>query len=383
MKTSAWVLYRAGADGLAPDAPGRLRLEEISLPELGEEDVLAEPLCGSWEANMTHALERSPVDIVAARGEDRIVLGNSGLLRVLQTGPAVTGLREGDVCFLAPCGKADRRGYVEQVHAYDSPGTMGVLAKRTVVPAHVLAPLPPGTRHDLRRWAACARYWTAWSNWRLAYGTWRLEALDDESPYVLAWGGGVSLAQCELAQLKDGARAAMVASSPGRLALLESKGIHAIDRSTFRDLQYDEERFRADTTYREVYRAAEQRFLSIVAQFTQGQGASIVIDNIGTPVYRASLKALARGGVLTTCGWKHGMTMKYFRAIACIKRQQYIHTHAANPLEVDSIVAFQERHGWLPEVGTVTPWEHIGELSTAYATGKVDDYFPVFEVNAA
>lgn len=383
MKTPAWVLYRAGTDGSPSDAPGQLRLEEISLPELGERDVLAEPLYGSWEANMTHALERSPVDVVAARGEDRVVLGNSGVVRVLRTGPAATGVREGDVCFLVCGSKVDRRGYVEQIHAYDAPGTMGVLAKRTVVPDRVLTPLPPGSRHDLRRWAACARYWSAWSNWRLAYRTWRLEALEDEVPCVLAWGGGVSLAQCELAQIKDGARAAMVASTPGRLALLRSKGLHAIDRTSFRDLHFDEERFRADAAYRAAYRAAEHLFLGLVESFTQGQGASIVIDNIGTPVYRASLKALARGGVLTTCGWKHGMAMKSYRAIACIQRHQYIHTHAAGLRELDDIVAFQERHGWLPQVATVTPWEQIGELATAYGTGGVDDYFPVFEVSPA
>lgn len=381
MKTEAWVLYRAGKDGLPPGAPGELRLEEIELPALGETDVLAEPLYGCWEANMTHALERIPVDIVAQRQEDRIVPGNAGVVRVLRTGSAVTGLREGDVCFLVCGSKFDDWGYVEKVHGYDGPGTMGVLAKRMVVPGVSLLPVPAGTRHGLDQWSTYARYWTAWSNWKVAYGTWRLQAPPDEVPYVVAWGGGVSLAQLELAQVRDGARSAMVASSPSRLALIESKGIHAIDRSAFPGLEFDATRFAADREYRAAYRAAEGQFLARVDEFTQGRRASVVIDNIGGPVYRASLNALARGGVIATCGWKHGMTLEYLRAIECIQRHQHIHTHACGRQELVDAVAFQEEHGWLPQVDTVTAWEDVAALSQRYADGKEDDYFPVFQVN--
>ncbi|KRV46627.1 hypothetical protein AQ490_12205 [Wenjunlia vitaminophila] len=381
MRAEAWVLYRAGTDGRSPESPGELRLEEVELPELGPLDVLTEPLYGCWEANMTHALERKPIDIVAARGEQRVVLGNCGLLRVLRTGRDVTGLREGDVCFLV-CGNVlDRWGYVKLVHGYDGPGSMGVLAKRTVVPARLLLPVPRGSRHSLVQWATYARYWTAWSNWRLAYGTWRLQVPGDETPYVVAWGGGVGLAQAELAQIKDGARAAVIASSPSRLALIASKGVHPIDRSTFPGLAYDAARFAEDPGYRRAYRASERRFLAEVRAFTGGHGASIVVDNIGGPVYRASLRALDREGVIATCGWKHGMATEYLRAVECIERHQHIHTHAAARWEVDDAVAFQEEHGWLPEVSSVTPWEDVARLSQAYADGKVDDYFPVFEVN--
>lgn len=381
MKAEAWVLYRAGEDGLSSESPGELRKEEVELPDPGPQDVLAEPLYGCWEANMTHALERTPIDVVAARGEHRIVLGNCGLVRVLRTGSEVTGLREGDVCFLV-CGSAfDRYGFVERVHGYDGPGTVGVLAKRIPVPARSLLPVPVDTRHTLPQWATYARYWTAWSNWRLAYGTWRLQTPEDAKPYVLAWGGGVGIAQAELAQIKDGAHAAVIASSPRRLALIESKGIRAIDRSAFTGLAFDAARFTGDAEYRAEYRAAERRFMEEVAAFTSGQGASIVIDNIGGPVYRASLRALAREGVIATCGWKHGMTMEYYRAIECIGRHQHIHTHACGRHEVADAIAFQEQHGWLPEVSEVTPWEDIGRLSQAYADGKVEDYFPVFQVN--
>ena len=86
--TEAWVLHR-GSNDSSDGEPGAFRLEEYSFSELTPHEVLAEPLYGCWEANMTHAVRRSPVDVCRQRGEDRIVIGNGGLVRILQVGDAV------------------------------------------------------------------------------------------------------------------------------------------------------------------------------------------------------------------------------------------------------------------------------------------------------
>jgi hypothetical protein len=49
-------------------------------------------------------------------------------------------------------------------------------------------------------------------------------------------------------------------------------------------------------------------------ELSDGLGAAIFIDNIGAPLYRTTLKALARQNVLATVGWKHGRRTSTLRA---------------------------------------------------------------------
>ena len=82
--SEAWLLH-AGAAG----TPGELVLATIPLPELSGDRLLVEPLFGCWGGNMTHALQRSPLDICRQRGEPWVVLGNSAVVRILALGPDV------------------------------------------------------------------------------------------------------------------------------------------------------------------------------------------------------------------------------------------------------------------------------------------------------
>lgn len=122
-------MLRAGPKDTGPGYPilGKLRRESLSFPDFAKDEPLVEPLYGSWEANTSHALGRSPVGVVRQRGENRIVVGNFGVMRVLRAGPEVTKVKEGDLCLLA-LSRTDSYGYVKLVHGYDAPGTVGVLA---------------------------------------------------------------------------------------------------------------------------------------------------------------------------------------------------------------------------------------------------------------
>ena len=332
--------------GWTLDAGAReLKLEPFFLAPLRQGEVLVEPIYGSWEGNMGHALTGSPVDICAARGESKIVLGNSGVARVLKVGEGVSRVRPGDMCLVFGNAVSDKYGYMVKAYAYDAPGTTGMLAKRTKAPEQVLIPLPENTRFSLKQWAAFSlRYVTAWSNWHVAMQCWRSQLTPEDmaAPYVWAWGGGVALAQVQLAVL-HGADATMLGSSDANLDAIRSVGARAVDRRLFKDLQFDEARHRTDAVYRASYRDAEDRFLELVLRETAGEGASIFIDNIGLPVYRATLKATARQGVIATCGWKAGMSLKLMRAIECIARRQHVHTHYARHREAIAAMAFAEK----------------------------------------
>jgi NADPH:quinone reductase-like Zn-dependent oxidoreductase len=379
--TEAWVLHKGPRED---PGPAQLVREEFSFPGLTEQEVLAEPIFGCWEGNMSHAMERWPVDICRLRREESVVMGNAGVVRILQTGKAVTTVAEGDLCMLAPVGAADKFGNMLTVVGYDCAGSIGMLAKKVKLLESQVMRLPANTRHSYQQWAAFpVRYGTAWANWKVAYGSFRLQmsVIDAPAPYVWGWGGGVALAELILANF-DGCRTAMIASSDVRIDQLRQLGIQPIDRRLFDGLHYDEERYNSDHQYKKGYLKAQSNFLRTVAEETQGEGVSIFIENIGKPVFPATLKALRTCGVITTVGWKHGTELPIRRAGECMERHIHVHTHGSTHAQGVESMAFAERTGWMPPVdGTVYAWEDVPQLASDYADGKIESYFPIFEVN--
>ena len=359
--TEAWVLHRGDGSGSA----GQLVRETFTFPGLGAEEVLAKPLYGCWEGNMDHAVRRSPVDVCALRDEDRVVLGNAGVVEVVSTGSAVTKVRAGDNCILFCNGTPDAHGYPTTILGYDAPATMGVLAMTMKAHERQLIPIPPRSPFKLEQWAAFSlRYITAWANWQVAWGCFQtqMREVPREDVFVCGWGGGVSFAELLLAKAM-GCRVAMLTSTPSRISLLERFGIEAIDRSAFREATFEDD------------------FLAAIRERTGGNGVSIFIDNIGSH-YRSTIKALARQGVIATSGWKRNMTFPTLRSMECISRHIHVFTHYARYPEGLGAVDFAIERAWMAPVnGRVHAWGEIPDLARDYAAGLIDDYFPIFSVN--
>jgi len=382
--TDAWVLSQGqrrpdDSDGLAP---AQLELRKIPCPEPQDHEVLVEPIFGCWEANMTHALQRVPVDVCRLRMEDFVVLGNAGMVRVLKPGRAVSSFAEGDLCLLVPIGKQDEHGNLVTVVGYDAHGTHGLLAKRiNLLPRQLLKLEDDGI--SLHKWAAFSlRYSTAWVNWQVSFGTYRLIASAEQvpEPWVVGWGGGVSFAQLQLAR-HFGCKVALIASGEERHAAAARAGMVPIDRADFDGLDFDESRYNSDRAYKSRYLKAEARFIRAVREVT-GDGAAIFIDNIGRPVFRATLKALTSQAVITTCGWKFGQDISYRRAAACMRRHQLVHTHGASYAQGEAAVNFAREHAWLPEEPErIFGWDEVPALAEAYAAGRVSSYFPLYKIN--
>jgi NADPH:quinone reductase-like Zn-dependent oxidoreductase len=362
LTTSAWVLRRGGggADDVAP-----LTLETIELRAPGPHDVLVEPLYGSWEGNMGHAVQRSPVDVCELRGEERVVLGNAGVVRVLEVGAAVTSIAAGDLGIVFCNGVADPHGYPITIFGYDTPGTIGMLAAKTILTESQIIRIPSSSPLTLEQWAAFSlRYITAWANWRVAWGCFRVQMpeIDPEDVHVWAWGGGVALAELSLARAA-GCRVVMMASQPERLAELRALGIDAIDRGTFRAGHIEED------------------FLAAVRERTNGRGINILVDNVGVHP-TANLRALARQGVVATSGWKHRTVFPLSRPIECQNRHLHVFTHYARYDEGRAAVEYAIQHGWGPPVPTdVFDWLDIPRLADDYVAGRIASYFPIFRVN--
>jgi NADPH:quinone reductase-like Zn-dependent oxidoreductase len=294
VKTDAWIV-EAGEKGAKPVATQLIR-DTFEFDDPAPDEALVSPLFGCMEGNMGHVLDRRPIDIALARGEERCVIGNAGVVRVEKCGSEITNVKDGDIAILFCNGQPDDYGYPQKIFAYDDPGSIGLLAKTTKLKSHQMIPIPADTKYSLEHWAGFSlRYVTAWSNWELAYGTLRLLLSEDDlpAPQVWGWGGGVCLGELSLAK-HFGCKATQIASTDERLQTIRDQGLTAVDRREFKDLYFDRSKFRKDEDYTGKYLAAEKTFLGTVNQLTDGKLVNIFLDYVGAPVFRATLKALAR-----------------------------------------------------------------------------------------
>lgn len=386
MKTDAWILESAHPE--TEHELTHLKLGVIELNKLGPEDVLVEPIYGCWEGNMGHAVDRNPIDICAARKENKIVIGNSGVVRVLESGGHLPGINTGQIylLFSGDTRQTTLYSYPIKAYGYDAAGTLGLLAKKTIVHFKQLFPIPPNTQFSLKQWAAFSlRYITAWGNWKVAHKTYRAMVSEEEAPHppVWGWGGGVSLALLQLAK-NAGYDTMMIGSNVTRLKTIEHLGINTLNRYQFSDLDCRPEYINQSKEHKERHLVAEKIFLNIIKERTNGHGVAIFADLIGEPVLKASLKALARPGVLTTAGWKQGMNISYLRATACIQWQAYIHTHYGSLTDAFKAIEYGEKNSWMPPITEDDPvysWNDINKLIDDFRQGKTN-YFPIYQVNA-
>jgi NADPH:quinone reductase-like Zn-dependent oxidoreductase len=231
------------------------------------------------------------LDLFVARGLPGVtyvfphVMGADGAGVVDAVGPEVRGIRPGDPVIINPgvadgtcefCRAGDESSCVNfQLLGEHRPGT---LAEYAVVPAANLAPLPP--LDPVLEWPEAAAFplvtLTAWrmlvTRARLARGEW-----------VLVWGigGGVALAALRIAKLR-GARVIATSSSDVKLARARALG--------------------ADVTLNHRRARVSQEVRAITGK----RGVDVVVDSVGEATWDESLRSLAKGGRLVTCGATSG-----------------------------------------------------------------------------
>lgn len=356
--TEAWVLHE--------DQTPSISLEQFSFSDLLPEEVLAKPIYGCFEGNMLHAVERNPINVCKERKDKKVILGNAGVVEVQDIGSSVTNVKKGQKCLFFCNGETDHYGFPKKIAGYDYPGSMGLLSKLTKVHERQLIPLPDDKSISLQQWAAFSlRYITAWSNWKVAYNCFLSQINKAESDIinVVAWGGGVALAELTLANY-DGCKTFMVTSDEEREQLIKNNNIVPINRKSFNKTNFEEE------------------FIQHLDKITDHKRASIFIDNIGGHLFHLTLKSLAREGVLATSGWKDGAVIPYVRSLECINRHIFVHTHYARYSEGLEAVDFAVKNRWLPKLdNNCYAWDQIPQLIEDYRIGKISTYFPIFAVN--
>jgi len=171
------------------------------------------------------------------------------------------------VCAACLAGR-DNRCARYDVLGYQSDGGY---AEYVRVPAANLIPIPP----HIDFIEAAAFPLTFLTAWHMLFNRARLE--DGEIVLVLAAGSGVGQAAVQLAR-HAGAFVIATAGSADKIALASKLG--------------------ADATINH----ATEDIAAAVRRITSGRGADIVVEHVGAATWDASMRSLAKGGRVVTCG---------------------------------------------------------------------------------
>jgi len=259
------------------------------------------------------------------------ILGADGAGVVEAVGAAVTRIRVGDRVLLDPgvsCHACEYclAGEQSLCSTYRLLGEHlpGTLAEAVRVPQWNAHPLPDGVG------------WTDAAAYPLVHLTaWRMlatRAAVRPGETVLIWGigGGVALAALGIAKLL-GAVVAVTSSSDAKLTRARALGADlALNHST-------------GDVAREV------------RKFTGGRGADVVVDSVGEATWEQSLRALAPGGRLVTCGATTGP-----KVVTDVRRMFWYHhsllgSTMGNAREFAEILRLLGSGKLRPVVDSVTP----------------------------
>ena len=258
--------------------PEVLQLNEIDPPHAGAGEVTVE----------VKACALNHLDIWTRTGMPNVriemprILGSDVSGIVVETGEGVTDVPLGEEVVLQPglsCGRCLRclQGRDNECRQYKVLGSRvdGGYTERLSVPVENLLPKPKRLSFE----EAASVPLVFLTAWHMLVERARLRPGEDV--LVLAAGSGVGIAAIQIAKLW-GARVIATASTDAKLARAQELG--ADDLVNYR----------------------EQDFAREVRRLTDKKGVDVVIEHVGQDTFPKSLRSLARGGRLVTCGATSG-----------------------------------------------------------------------------
>ena len=262
-----------------------LRLEEVPTPVPGPDEILVKVLACS--------VNRVPDLLVRASrramGTPTFphVLGADPAGEVVAVGPGVIGIPLGQRVVTYPllrCGECDfcRRGSGENYcRRYRVVGVhlWGGYAEYVKVPAQNVIPIPMSVSAETAA-ARSLSYTTAWHGLVT-----KAPVAATDSILVMAAGGGVGAAACQIARLQ-GARVIAAAGSDWKLERARALGAEA-------GVNY-----------------SQDGWANQVLSLTEGKGVDVVFDTTGKFAGPVSLGVLNRGGRLVSCGAFGGQSVR-------------------------------------------------------------------------
>lgn len=263
------------------DVSGRaeLRLDkDVPIPTPAEGEVLlAVKACGLNQVDLLTRAGQTPAPVPLPHISGTEVAGE-----IVAVGPGVTGWKPGDRVVVDPilhCGQcaACRVGNTNMCRHSRVFGvqTPGGYAEYAVAPARQLLTLP-GNLSYLEAASVAVTGPTAWHMLRR-----RADLRVGEDVLIIAAGSGIGVLGMQIAALA-GARVIATAGSEDKIRQARALG--------------------ADL----VVNHSDPSWPDQVRDFTGGRGVDIVFEHVGKATWAGSLKALARGGRLVTCGGHSG-----------------------------------------------------------------------------
>jgi NADPH:quinone reductase-like Zn-dependent oxidoreductase len=256
--------------------PEQLRYEDVPDPAPGPGEVLLQ----------VKAAALNHLDLFCRNGIPGVKLphigGADGSGVVAAIGPGVTGVTVGERVLLNPalsdgsCAFC-QAGEHSQCDAFQILGEQrdGTFAEYVVVPQENVARIPEG----LSFVEAAAFALVTLTAWRMLIT--KAQLRPGETILILGVGGGVSSAALQIAKYA-GARVIITSGSKAKLERGRELGADVL-------INY-----------------AEQDFSREVWNSTGKRGVDVVLDNVGQATWPGSIRALAKGGRLVTCGASSG-----------------------------------------------------------------------------
>jgi len=299
-----------------------IEYDEFPDPKVGRDEVLVD----------VKAAALNHLDIWTRRGLPTLDLemphipGSDGAGLVTETGPDVTRFSEGDrVALSAGVGDLrrddptlDPRFHIIGEHV------PGIHAEYAAIPEENLIPVPEHVEWEVAGSSALV-FQTAW---RMLIDRADLEAGEDV--LVLGASGGVGHAALQIA---DYAGAEVYATG-----------------STEEKLQYAKEHG-AD----HVCNYEEENFAEWVRSETDGRGVDIVVEHVGAPTWRDSIKSLTKGGRLVTCGGTGGGNPETDIPRIFWNQLEIIGSTMATPNQVDDVMQLVWDGTFEPVIRDVLP----------------------------
>jgi 2-desacetyl-2-hydroxyethyl bacteriochlorophyllide A dehydrogenase len=263
----------------ATDGHAELRLDhDVPVPQPGRGEVLlAVRACGINQVDLLTRDGQTPAAIPLPHISGTEVAGD-----VVAVGEGVTAWSPGDRVVVDPilsCGECSfcRTGATNmclrgRVFGVQTPGGY---AERVVAPAHQLIRLPDSLSYQ----EACAVAVTGPTAWHMLRR--RADIRVGEDVLVIAAGSGIGVLGMQIAAV-CGARVIATAGSEDKLRQARELGSeHVVNHR--------------DPGWADQVRA-----------ITGGRGVDVVFEHVGKSTWQGSLRALARGGRLVTCGGHSG-----------------------------------------------------------------------------
>ncbi len=324
-------------------------MKAVQFSEHGDRDVLEytdhpDPSAGRGEVVVDiKAGALNHLDIWTRRGLPGLnpdmphIPGSDGAGVVVETGEGVTRFSEGDRVALSAgvsCGKCEfcRDGEEPMCVNYSVIGEhiTGIHSEFASIPEDNLVEVP----EDVDWITAAAAPLVFQTAWRMMMT--RGELRQGESVLVHGASGGVGHAAIQIAD-HAGCRVFATSSSEEKLRMAMEKGADVM-------INYEEEEF---------HRAVREE--------TDGRGVDMVVDHIGRATWKNSLKSLAKGGRLVTCGATTGGSPETDINRIFWNQIKIIGSTMATPGEVDDVLDLVWSGEMHPEIRDVLPMSEIDE----------------------